>query len=312
MGLVSMLCSGSTAGAQHDPAAARTPSPEAPAADAPARNAEEARGQGPSSAGLATEGPTSPQPDVEAEERAGPVARGHTGSVDVSADQLLERAEHQLKAKAFEAAAQTLARLVELRPDDAELQRKLGYSRLGASDLKGAVAPLREAARLRPDEPMHWLLLGNAYRLSDQDKARAAFRRALELDPDNTTAREALLELDARSARAEAREAAGHVEPARPSINVLLVPPAILGAVAFASIGALCASAAFAAQEEPDCFYTGVPLLTLIGVAVGAVIGAVLYGAMWLGSSGPRRGVAPPPTVARGGGRAMETLRLAF
>ncbi|TMB53751.1 MAG: tetratricopeptide repeat protein, partial [Chloroflexi bacterium] len=70
-------------------------------------------------------------------------------------------------------------------PDRAEAHCRLGWALLFAVDRpEEAIAPLREAARLAPDDPEARLALGIAFNaLGREAEANAAFDEALKLDP---------------------------------------------------------------------------------------------------------------------------------
>jgi cytochrome c-type biogenesis protein CcmH len=73
------------------------------------------------------------------------------------------------------------------RPGDTELLRNLALARQGAGDRYGAAKALRQAVALKPDDPVLWSLLGEAFMsLSDGRigvDARRAFGEALRLQP---------------------------------------------------------------------------------------------------------------------------------
>lgn len=76
---------------------------------------------------------------------------------------------------------------VRLRPNYADAWYNLGALRLGTGD-PGARAALETAVRLRPDHAMSWHNLGIALqRAGDREAARAAYLKALELDPSLAT-----------------------------------------------------------------------------------------------------------------------------
>jgi Flp pilus assembly protein TadD len=84
-----------------------------------------------------------------------------------------------------------------------------GTRSLDRGDARGAVADLERAAALAPHASEVHNHLGLAYAAAGRDAdARAAFRRALELDCDNQAARHNLAVSLRESAGAPAREAA--------------------------------------------------------------------------------------------------------
>jgi tetratricopeptide (TPR) repeat protein len=71
-----------------------------------------------------------------------------------------------------------------LRPDYPEAHANHGALLADAEDFGAAVAELELAVRYAPDHAPTWLNLGNAHRGAKEfEKAEAAYRRALELDP---------------------------------------------------------------------------------------------------------------------------------
>ncbi|HKV64943.1 MAG TPA: sulfotransferase [Rhodanobacteraceae bacterium] len=137
---------------------------------------------------------------------------------------LLQRAQGELGRKQFDAAAATLASVLELAPDctpalgmsgvaaqmqgrhdhaaaffrkalehqprDAGLQAGLGISLFEAGDAGGAVTALRRACDLAPTVASGWFNLGRALKLQVRtDEAIEALRRALRLDSSHVSAR---------------------------------------------------------------------------------------------------------------------------
>ena len=74
----------------------------------------------------------------------------------------------------------------------------IGYQMLKMGDGPAAVALLEDNRRDHPDSAAAQFGLGRAYRASGRrDEARAAFERALALDPKHERARQALAEIGA-------------------------------------------------------------------------------------------------------------------
>ena len=87
-------------------------------------------------------------------------------------------------------AQQLLERLYPLRPDHAAVAINLGGAYILGGQFKRAVPILESLAEREPDNAMVWTNLGAAYlgnpvlaTTEEQDKAIAAFERALECDP---------------------------------------------------------------------------------------------------------------------------------
>lgn len=79
------------------------------------------------------------------------------------------------------------------RPDDPEPFRYLAVAEMASGDAPAAARALREALRLSPDRADLWESLGEALMVAGEGEvtpqASAAFRRALEQDPEAATAR---------------------------------------------------------------------------------------------------------------------------
>ncbi len=91
-----------------------------------------------------------------------------------------------------------------LLADDAQLAFENGMTHLDANENKEAAADFETAIELDSDNSVYYLRLGEAYGRQAEDasmfkamrlvkKIRSSFQRAVELDPDNLDARDALL-----------------------------------------------------------------------------------------------------------------------
>ena len=97
----------------------------------------------------------------------------------------------QLLSQGNAKQAQTiLERLWESRPGDVAVAINLGGAFILSGQFKRAVPLLEEVVAREPEDPMAWTNLGAAYlgnpvlaTTEQQDKAIAAFERALECDP---------------------------------------------------------------------------------------------------------------------------------
>lgn len=90
-------------------------------------------------------------------------------------------------------ARETLRRVLELDPTDHVAYYRLGVDRAQNKDWNGAVAPLRKAVELKPDNASYHLLLAQAYTNAQQlAPAIRHYRESLKLDPSNSNAQEQL------------------------------------------------------------------------------------------------------------------------
>jgi predicted TPR repeat methyltransferase len=76
--------------------------------------------------------------------------------------------------------------LVETRPDDLDLRLDLALAEEAAGDLQAAARSLTILTDARPDWPRAWFMRGEIARaLNQPEDAKAAFRKALDLDPED-------------------------------------------------------------------------------------------------------------------------------
>lgn len=89
--------------------------------------------------------------------------------------------------------AAVVGRVVRERPDDPQALAMLGAARFEAGDAIGAVSAFRRLVALNPADGQSWARLGESLvRANDgviDADAEAAFRRALDIDPDQLGAR---------------------------------------------------------------------------------------------------------------------------
>ena len=89
--------------------------------------------------------------------------------------------------------AAVVAREVEQRPDDHQALTMLGLARTASGDPIGAVSAFRRAVAQNPDDAGGWTRLGQSVVRTGggavSADAEAAFRRALEIDPGQGSAR---------------------------------------------------------------------------------------------------------------------------
>ena len=93
-----------------------------------------------------------------------------------------------------------------LRPEDALIRNNLGSALGESGDMEGAIVAFREATEVAPDFAVSWFNLAKAYEaMSRADEAEAAFARATELEPEG---------LPARVRRANHLKTAGRIDEA--------------------------------------------------------------------------------------------------
>jgi len=85
-------------------------------------------------------------------------------------------------------------------PGDPRFQHNLGNVLLQQERWREAIEEYQRAAETAPDFPMTYYLMGKAYvKIGMRDEGRRSFLRALEIEPQMDTARQALDELDRES-----------------------------------------------------------------------------------------------------------------
>jgi tetratricopeptide (TPR) repeat protein len=122
------------------------------------------------------------------------------------AETALDRAVALFEKRQYTEAAGLLAPLVTAEPDNARAHAYYGMALAnGQGDLDGAIAQLEKAVALDSKSSRYQVWLGSVYSsrassagmfkaASLAGKARAAFERAVDLDPTSVEARQALLE----------------------------------------------------------------------------------------------------------------------
>jgi tetratricopeptide (TPR) repeat protein len=116
-------------------------------------------------------------------------------------DQIAELLQH----RQWKEACVLLEKTTAAEPDNAEAWHALGQSRLALQDAEGSVAALERAVALQPADARYQLTLGNAYGMAATKagllskmglarKCKAAYERAVELDPENIDARWSVME----------------------------------------------------------------------------------------------------------------------
>ena len=109
---------------------------------------------------------------------------------DVQASAVLHQKSYQQHLERdYDAAAESIHAALEQSPDDVELLRHAAAVAQARRDHGESVEMLRRAAETEA-KPAHWVLLGMALnRARDREGAEDAFRKCLEMDPENAAAR---------------------------------------------------------------------------------------------------------------------------
>lgn len=139
------------------------------------------------------------------------LAVGAPGLPDQAYERRVDEWAGQLDTLQPPQMAAVVARVVEERPNDHQALAMLGAARAQAGDPIGAASAFRRAVALRPDDAQSWARLGETLVRANQGAiggdAEAAFRKALDLDPNQGGARYFLGEAAlARGDTAAARE----------------------------------------------------------------------------------------------------------
>lgn len=97
---------------------------------------------------------------------------------------LRQLAESKTAAGQFAEAASFWQRLITILPDDADAWNQLGYTRAWSGDYPGALAALREYARVRPNEPNPADSTGDVHFLFRKyPEAAASYMQSVARDP---------------------------------------------------------------------------------------------------------------------------------
>ncbi|MCA9582108.1 MAG: tetratricopeptide repeat protein, partial [Myxococcales bacterium] len=128
-------------------------------------------------------------------------------------------------AKQFKIAASSYEKAAAALPDNAAAFAGLAASKLALGDVAGAVDAYKRSLDLEANHSMRWTQYGVALRAAgDQDKAKEALARALELDPNNRAA-QASIDLLNRRASADALANAANEGPRDALVDSLLGDP---------------------------------------------------------------------------------------
>jgi tetratricopeptide (TPR) repeat protein len=95
-------------------------------------------------------------------------------------------------------AVEIYQRSVRQNPHNAETHYQLGWCYYQLRQKSAAVDALRTAVRLRPNYANAWRVLGELYARDNDEEALACLRRAVELAPEDETARALLAEVRKR------------------------------------------------------------------------------------------------------------------
>jgi tetratricopeptide (TPR) repeat protein len=104
--------------------------------------------------------------------------------------------------KAFESAVEAYKKILKKNEEDDAAYFYMGMAYNKLNEDEDAAKALKEAARLKPDNPEYQTELGNIYiKLAKYSEAVAALKKAIELDPDNIDAQESLEKAEAGKKR---------------------------------------------------------------------------------------------------------------
>ncbi|HZJ45327.1 MAG TPA: tetratricopeptide repeat protein [Pyrinomonadaceae bacterium] len=95
----------------------------------------------------------------------------------------------------YKKAVESYKKYLEENPKDAEARYDLGQVYAGLHQYSDAARELRQATKIKSDDPAIYYDLGTALmRLAQYDEAASAFSKSLEIDPENYRAEDALEE----------------------------------------------------------------------------------------------------------------------
>jgi tetratricopeptide (TPR) repeat protein len=142
-----------------------------------------------------------------AEKPAAPQAAARPVSDEELARRFFMQGRDWIAKRNYWQAADALRQAVRVKPDDPVYRQYLGLALMQTKRMHEAEEHLVEAARLEPHNPSHYVNLGRIYRSGRLiKKAREAFERALRIEPRNTHAREELADLPPEPASARKPE----------------------------------------------------------------------------------------------------------
>ncbi len=118
-----------------------------------------------------------------------------------SPEQLHQRADQFFAEQRYAEAVQVYQRLLEIDPQDAEVDNDLGLALLYTGDKPGAITHLQTAVAQAPNLQRLWLSLGFVHLQSGNlAESRAALEHARDLDPNSAIGKEAVRLLDVLNA----------------------------------------------------------------------------------------------------------------
>ena len=123
-------------------------------------------------------------------------------AVSASASPMVSPAAQQAE---LEAQAKGYEMVLQREPDNQTALRGLLEVKIQQRDLKGAIAPLEQLAKLNPDQPDITVLLAQTkQQVGDREGAAQAYRSILSSQPGNINALQGLVELLLQQQRPEA------------------------------------------------------------------------------------------------------------
>jgi tetratricopeptide (TPR) repeat protein len=110
-----------------------------------------------------------------------------------TADSLIEKAIDQRKRKRYEEALVSALVAAEAEPQNANAWWQVSLNHWCMGDARNAAVALRSTVNLAPRFAEGWALLGRTLvKTGEQDEAKKAFEKAIEIDAENPKALEAL------------------------------------------------------------------------------------------------------------------------
>jgi len=119
------------------------------------------------------------------------------------------------ESKKYQRAIGKFKKAAELSPEDGDIWYNLGLSYYGLNDLNQAAENLYRSLQYAPNNAESFNALGSVFETARRWKlAEKSFRKAIEIDPDYSTARQNLKKLSWEKRRAESRISV-HTYPGR-------------------------------------------------------------------------------------------------